>query len=305
MQRWKTTTVLSALALSILALLAVAACGPAANGDAATDSASNGDDDYAERMATEHAGDAPTPGFAAEAAAAGEDDASVETSRVTYATVGGQPVEGYLARPAGVENPPGIVVIHEWWGLNDNIETMARMFAHQGYAALAVDLYGGHSADTAAGARELMSAVDEAAAKDNLRQAYAYLDEEVGAPRIGVIGWCFGGGWSLQTALMLPGELDAAVIYYGRLVTDEDELAKLDTPILGIFGAEDQGIPVASVREFEAALEKLGKPASIHVYDGANHAFANPSGERYQPQAAKDAWQKTTAFFAEHLKGDA
>jgi len=290
MKRRKLTTTLLLAALLMTGLLAVAACGPAATGDDATAAADagSGNDDYADRMSSEHAGDSPSPGFAAEVAAAAEDDAAVETSRVT--------------RPAGVEGAPGVIVIQEWWGLNDNIETMARMFAHQGYAALAVDLYGGQSADSAQRARELMSAVDETAAKDNLRQAYGYLKDELGAPRIGVIGWCFGGGWSLQTALLLPGELDAAVIYYGRLETDESVLAKLDTPILGIFGAEDQGIPVATVRQFEAALKKLGKPASIHVYEGANHAFANPSGERYQPQAARDAWQKTTAFFAEHLK---
>jgi len=282
--------------LAILLLLAL----PFAAGCSA-DGAENGDDDYADRMAAEHADDSPSPGFAAE----GEGEtADVESERVAYAEIGGKAVEGYLARPAGgAEGAPGVIVIHEWWGLNDNVETMARMLAQQGYQALAVDLYDGESADSAQGARALMSAVDAEAAKENLRQAHAYLRQKRGAGRIGVIGWCFGGGWSLQTALLLGDDLDAAVIYYGRLVTDEAELVKIQAPILGLFGSEDGGIPVSSVHTFRAVLDELGKPAEIHVYEGANHAFANPSGERYEPEAAKDAWEKTTAFFAAHLKG--
>jgi carboxymethylenebutenolidase len=257
---------------------------------------------HTDRMAAEHEGDSPVPGAAADAEepAAGE----VTTESVAYATVGGKEVTGYLARPAGAPTGnPGIIVIHEWWGLNDNVETMARMLAHKGYAALAVDLYGNESAENPEGARALMQQVmdDPAPANDNLRQAHAYLTETLGAPSTGVIGWCFGGGWSLQTALMIP-ELDAAVMYYGRVVTDPEELKTLEAPLLGLFGGEDQGIPVAGVREMEAALETLGKDTAIVVYPGAGHAFANPSGTRYQPEAAKDAWEKTTAFFAEHLE---
>jgi len=271
---------------AVVVLPLVAACSP-------------GGDSYTDRMAAEHAGDSPEPA----AAAAGEPSSDVVGEQVVYATVDGSEVTGYLARPEGAaEGVPGLIVIHEWWGLNDNVETMARRFADLGYAALAVDLYGGETADDPDGARALMqSVIDEPGpAEDNLRQAYAYLGERLGAPSIGVVGWCFGGGWSLQSALMLP-ELDAAVIYYGRLVTDRDQLATLDTPILGLFGAEDQGIPVDQVREFEAALAELGKPHTIEIYDGAGHAFANPSGTRYQPQAAEDAWEKTKAFLAEHL----
>ena len=134
-----------------------------------------------------------------------------------------------------------------------------------------------------------------------MRQALAYLREELGAEKVGVIGWCFGGGWSLATALNEPGGIDAAVVYYGRLVTTEEELAPLASPVLGIFGALDRGIPLETVREFEAALDSLGKEASIHVYDDADHAFANPSGTRYQAEAAEDAWAKTVAFLARHL----
>jgi carboxymethylenebutenolidase len=178
---------------------------------------------------------------------------------------------------------------------------MARLFAHHGYVALAVDLYG-ESADSPERARELMGNVDEAQAEENLRQAYRYLAEQHNAPRVGVVGWCFGGGWSLRTALALPGQIDAAVIYYGRLIQERDRLAMLDMPILGIFGAEDEGIPVDGVRQFESTLEELGKDVDIQVYEGAGHAFANPSGERYQPEAARDAWQRTLDFLERTLK---
>jgi carboxymethylenebutenolidase len=144
---------------------------------------------------------------------------------------------------------------------------------------------------------------DSAPLEENLRQAHAYLEGTLGAPRVGTIGWCFGGGWSLATALLLPDKIDATVIYYGRLVTDPEKLRPLAMPILGHFGSLDQGIPVAGVRAFEKALKDLGKEVEIHVYEGADHAFANPSGGRYQAEAATDAWGKTVAFFARHLAG--
>jgi carboxymethylenebutenolidase len=143
----------------------------------------------------------------------------------------------------------------------------------------------------------------EAQLEENLRQARAFLIDDLHATEIGVIGWCFGGGWSLRTALLLPDGIDATVIYYGRIVTDREELAALRSPVLGIFGAEDRGIPVEDVREFERVLHELEKPAKIHVYEGAAHAFANPSGTRYDPGAAEDAWNRTLAFLARHLKG--
>jgi len=307
------------LAASLLLVLGLAACAPGGDDDAAVDDTAvddtavddsaageaAGDDDYADRMAEQHAGEQPLPAFAGDQGRYA--DVAVTTEEVTYSTAGGNQVSGYLALPEGARESgdvplPGLIVIHEWWGLNDNVETMARLFAHHGYAALAVDLYGGQAADSAEAARELMSGVQEEAATDNLNDAYQYLTEEIGTPTVGVIGWCFGGGWSLNAALAMPDQLDAAVIYYGRLVEDRERLDRLDMPLLGIFGGEDQGIPVDGVRQFESTLEELGKDAEIHVYEGAGHAFANPSGERYQPEAAKDAWEKTIAFLDAELK---
>ena len=253
-----------------------------------------------DRMAQEHEHDKPV----ATQAATQEPAQPVDAEEVTYGEVGGKPVHGYLARPKAARGAlPGVIVIHEWWGLNDNIRAMTRRLAGEGYQALAVDLYGGEKADNPDAAMKLVNAVmqNRAAAEENLRRAVAYLESK-GAPKIGVIGWCFGGGWSLATALLAPDKIDATVIYYGHLETDPAKLATIKSPILGLFGAEDKSIPVASVREFEGALKKLGKPVEIKIYDGAGHAFANPSGGNYRPEAAKDAWQRTTAFFTRHLQ---
>jgi carboxymethylenebutenolidase len=255
------------------------------------------------RMAQEHQHDKPVP----TQAAMEEPKQPVNAEEVTYGEVGGKPVRGYLAKPKNAQGAlPGIIVIHEWWGLNDNIRAMTRRLAGEGYQALAVDLYGGEKADNPDAAMKLVQATmqNRPAGEENLRQAAAYLERQ-GAPKLGVIGWCFGGGWSLGTALLLPDKIDATVIYYGHLETDKAKLATLKSPIIGFFGEKDQSIPVASVREFEKSLKELGKPVEVHVYPGANHAFANASGGNYNPEAAKDAWERTRAFLARYLKGEA
>jgi carboxymethylenebutenolidase len=213
------------------------------------------------------------------------------------------PGTGYLAVPPD-EVKGGLVVIHEWWGLNDNIREMSNRLAAEGYLALAVDLYEGAIAAEPGEARELMSALmdDPERIEAHLRAAYEWLREDGEAATVGSIGWCLGGALSLRLAMMLPEELDAAVIYYGRVVTEAERLAPLMMPILGIFGGQDRGIPVESVREFEALLDTLGKTAEIVVYEDAEHAFANPSGTRYAPEAAEDAWRRTLAFLDEHLE---
>lgn len=257
--------------------------------------------DYSQQMLQSHLGDRPV----ASSAIAQAPTVPVTAERVTYATVNGKPMTGYLARPTNSTAPlPGIIVIHEWWGLNKNIEQMTERLAGEGYTALAVDLYGGPVAQTPEEARALTQAAGATPhlLEDNLKQAYQYLETQQNSPKIASLGWCFGGSWSLKTALLLPTELDAAVIYYGgQLVTERDRLSSLEMPILGIFGALDQNPSVETVRTFETTLNELGKPAEIYVYDGADHAFANPSGTRYNAQAAEDAWEKTTAFLSRHL----
>ena len=251
-------------------------------------------DEFADRMAVEHRDDAPVANPMSQA----EPAADVVAGEVQYATVDGQPVTGYLARFEEGTGGPALIVIHEWWGLNDNIRAMTRRLAGEGYTALAVDLYGGQVAEDRDTAYSLMKAANANAsvAEDNLQQAHRYLREELDASAVASIGWCFGGAWSLNTALLMPDTLDAAVIYYGHLSTDPERLATLQMPILGLFGAEDQGIPLDSVEAFRSSLESLGKDATIVVYPGADHAFANPSGHNYQPEAAEAAWRETVSF---------
>jgi len=279
------------LALGLAA--AVWSCGgPPRDADASDGGA------YTDRLEAEHAGDAPE----ASPAATAQPRRPVTGSEVTYGEAGGTGLKGYLATPEGApDSIPGLIVIHEWWGLNDNIRSMARQLAGEGYAALAVDLYGGEVAETPDRAGQLARSVDEDRARANLRAAYRFLEDR-GAARIGSIGWCFGGGWSLQTALLFPDSLDATVIYYGHLVTDPDRLAGLEVPIQGHFGAEDGSIPVDDVRLFGSVLDSLGVAGRMYVYEGAGHAFANPSGTRYVKAAADTAWGRTLAFLREHLE---
>ena len=274
--------------LLLAASLLIAACG------------SDSDEAYPDVMREQHDGDTSSASGATDGAAS----LDVTMEEVAYATIGGEAVTGTLVRPANMDGPlPGVIVIHEWWGLNDNVRDMARRLADQGYAALAVDLYGGEVADTPDAAMALMQSAmgREADLTDNVRQAYAYLSDQQNAPAVGSIGWCFGGMWSLRTALALPQDLDASVIYYGRPVTDAAELAPLTMPVLALFGEADSSIPMETVRAFESALGEAGVASEVIAYPGADHAFANPSGQNYQAAAAEDAWDRTTAFFAEHL----
>ena len=229
------------------------------------------DGTYSDDMAEQHADDSPEA-----TAAAREPMIPVTASTVPYATTdAGDPITGYIAAPErpdsilkargfdpATDSLPGLIVIHEWWGLNDNIRAMTRRLAGEGYRALAVDLYRGSTADTPEGARELMQVAmkDQASLLANLRAAGTFLREETGAPRVGVIGWCFGGGMALNAALDQPESLDALVMYYGRVRdAEEAELAALQMPVMGHFG------------------------------------------ESYNAEAAAEAWDRTTRFLQQHL----
>lgn len=227
---------------------------------------------------------------------------AAEGTVVRYAS-GDERVEGYLVTPAGTGPFPAVVVIHEWWGLNEQVKGEARRLAAEGYVALAVDLYRGRVTADREEAHELARGLPDDRARRDLVAAFDYLAgrREVRADRIGSIGWCMGGGFSLALAVAQP-RLAASVIYYGRLVTDEGTLQQIRAPVLGLFGEADRGIPVASVRAFEGSMQKLGKVIEVHVYPGAGHAFANAESRSYQPAAAEDAGAKTVAFLARHLK---
>lgn len=254
------------------------------------------------RIAAAHADDKPV----ATPAATTEPVQRVNSREAVYTRVDGKNVTGWLAWPADRETSglPGLIVIHEWWGLNDNIRQTAERLAAEGYVALAVDLYRGESGATPKDAMRLMQALnaDVSAGRENLAAAYEYLRDVTGAEKIGSVGWCLGGRWSLQAALRMPEQLDATVIYYGGVTDDKAQLATLQMPILGLFAGTDPIVPPDTVIAFRDALAELGKDADIHIYEGAKHAFSNPSGMAYDAAAAEDAWEKTTAFLARHLK---
>jgi carboxymethylenebutenolidase len=201
---------------------------------------------------------------------------------------------------------PAVVMIHEWWGLNDNIKEMADELAGEGYVVLGADLYNGEVATDPNRARELSSSVGEnpQQAITNLQSAVQYLASlpNVNSSRIAGLGWCFGGGQSLQLALNSEQHpLAATVIYYGNLVNDTSELSKIKWPVLGIFGEQDNSIPVDSVRAFGRGLNETGITNEIYIYPGVGHAFANPSGDNYAPQETADAWQKTLKFLDKYV----
>jgi carboxymethylenebutenolidase len=201
---------------------------------------------------------------------------------------------------------PAVVMIHEWWGLNDNIKDMANELASDGYVVLAADLYNGEVATDPNRANELVSSVRENPEQSisNLQSAVQYLASlpNVNSSRIASIGWCFGGGQSLQLALNSEEHpLAATIIYYGQLVNDTNEISKIKWPVLGVFGDQDQSISVDSVKAFERGLNETGVTNEIYIYPGVGHAFANPSGDNYAPAETADAWQKTLVFLKKYV----
>ena len=233
---------------------------------------------------------------------------SLHNNSVNY--YGNNNSTGYIVYPELANNTqqqlPAVIMIHEWWGLNEDIKNQADILAREGYVVLAVDLYQGEVATTSDRSRELSSSVrnNPASAIDNLKSAVNYVKslQIVDGNRIASLGWCFGGDWSLQLALNSSEDpLAATIVYYGRPVTDAASLSNIHWPILGIFGAQDQAIPVESVKQFAAALNASGITNDIYLYEGVGHAFANPSGDNYAPKETADAWQKTIGFLKRYL----
>ena len=226
--------------------------------------------------------------------------AAATTESVSITTKGGKQVTATIALP-DAENAPAILLIHEWWGLNDQIKSVAAEFANQGYIALAVDLYDGDVATEPDAARSLMQSVDGAVATDTLVSWVDYLrNHSASNGKVGTVGWCFGGGWSLNTSLATA--VDATVIYYGNVKKEANDLAALNSPVLGHFATKDGWINQEMVDGFEQAMQSAGKAdaMTVHWYE-ADHAFANPTSARYDAEDAALSWERTTAFFKQHL----
>jgi carboxymethylenebutenolidase len=228
---------------------------------------------------------------------------AADSKSVPYKS-GDETVQGVLYTPVGKGPFPAIIVIHEWWGLNDWVKEQASKLADQGYEALAIDLYRGKVATTPDMAHEIMRGVPEDRAKRDLHAAFVFLQSQpnVRKDRIGAIGWCMGGGYSLDVALQEP-TLAAEVINYGHLATDPEALKKINAPVLGSFGGQDRGITPDDVHKFEAAMRQQGKQIDVKVYDDAGHAFENPNNkDGYRAADAADAWKRTLDFLAANLK---
>ncbi|WP_447977285.1 dienelactone hydrolase family protein [Candidatus Nitrospira bockiana] len=218
----------------------------------------------------------------------------------------GVTVRAYAVAPAVKERRPAIIIVQEWWGLNDHIKDIARRYAKEGYVAIAPDLYsrlGNRVTTDANEAGKLMNTLQQQDGLKDLQATIAYLKTtpEVDPARIGVTGFCMGGSY----ALMLPcttGEIKAAVPFYGQVPNPDTPLQKLACPILYIYGEEDGWITKADVQRLAAALKKYGKSGEIKTYPGASHAFFNDTRkEVYKPAEAKDAWTRAVAFFKQHL----
>jgi carboxymethylenebutenolidase len=222
---------------------------------------------------------------------------------ITFASAPGKG-SGYLSVPSTRGKHPGIIVIQEWWGVNDWIKEQADRFAAQGYVALAPDLYRGKVANDQNLAHELMRGMPDDRAMNDLKGAFNEIAtrRDVDPHKIAIIGWCMGGGWALKLATKEP-RAAALVMNYGQLITDAAVVVNLHPALMGNFGANDRGIPPEDVRTFEKTLKDTGHDVDIKIYEGAGHAFMNPNNkDGYVPAAAADAQARIDAFLAKHLR---
>ena len=222
------------------------------------------------------------------------------TATSTTFTAEGKSADGYLAQPVGVESAPALILIQEWWGLNEHIEDIARRYAREGFIVAAVDLYDGKVTRDAGEAGKLMSSLDPQQALAKLGTALAYLRNQPNVSAVGVTGFCMGGVYTLLVACNY--QVDAAAPFYG-LPEDLSVIEKLSCPVLFIGAERDQWITVEKMNRLDAALKQYGKQGEVKIYAGADHAFFNDTRpEVYSADDAADAWQSVLSFLAKHLR---
>ncbi len=223
------------------------------------------------------------------------------TERVTYPDRDGEELMGYLARLAEGTPAPAVVVIQEWWGLDEHIEDVTRRFADEGYVALAPDLYHGAVATEPDEARKLVMELDMEEAVVEIQQAIEFLlgQDYVTGEQVGLVGYCMGGGLVLQT-VVASDRVGAAVPYYGTLLSPE-EAAQVQAPVQAHYGTEDRFDLDALQEMVQIIEEEAGHPSEAYIYEGAPHAFFNDTADSYRPEAAEEAWQRTLDWFETHL----
>ncbi|MCL6647456.1 MAG: dienelactone hydrolase family protein [Chloroflexi bacterium] len=222
----------------------------------------------------------------------------IQQGMVEFAANGGQ-ASGYLARPAGEGRWRGVVVVQEWWGLEEHIKEVARRFAAEGFVALAPDLYHGRIAAEPDEARKLRMLLEEQTALAELRGAVDYLRALPEVTGVGIVGFCMGGWLAFLAATRIPS-LAAAVVFYGR-APEPSDLANLRVPVLALYAEDDPAI-TPHVPQVSATLAAAGIPFTYHIYPGTRHAFFNDTRPTtYHPAAAADAWRWTLRFFRQHI----
>ncbi len=250
---------------------------------------------------------APAVGPAINAPAAGPaTERPVDAETLPYADVNERLVYGYFAFPSDMVEPlPALVLVHDWWGLDEEMHAAANRIAAAGYIVLAVDLYSGETITAPGAAREKAIAVVEnpKAIEENIRQALDFV-EVAGAPAIGIAGWGFGGAYALDAALAFPDRIDAVVVFYGQVPSESDRLATLGSPVLGLFGDKDTTVTPKAALAFAAATNRIGKPAEVEIYPDAGHGFADPRRRQYDPSVAARAWTRMLEFLSTALVAD-
>ena len=209
----------------------------------------------------------------------------------------GSTADGYLARPASGRGP-GVIVIQEWWGLNDNIKQIADRFAGEGFAALAPDLYHGKLTAEPDEAQKLMMSFNMQQAAKDMAGSHDFLKgHEACTGKVGSVGFCMGGGLSLTLATIRP--IDACVDYYGA---SEPDVSKLKGPVLIHCAENDNWVSPEVAKRIADRIREAGKQVELHVYPGTEHAFFNDTRpEVYNEAAARQSWDRTLAFYRQHL----
>jgi carboxymethylenebutenolidase len=223
------------------------------------------------------------------------------TTHVTFKSKSGKDASGALAEPSGSGKAPSIVLIQEFWGLNDHVKSMVERFAKEGFLVVAPDLYHGKVTKDAGEAGKLMGELDTLQAVDEIAGAVAFLKEHPrGNGKVGVTGFCLGGALSLAAACHVPG-LSAVVSFYGVPPAEKVDYTKVTAPIQAHVAKKDQWVTPAKAEEIKKQLDAQNKPMEVHVYD-ADHAFVNDTRpEVYSPDNAKLALERAYAFFKKHL----
>jgi len=231
----------------------------------------------------------------------------VVVESLPYAEIDEELVYGHFAIPADMVDPlPAVLVVHDWWGLNEDVRVLSEQLAGAGYIVLAADLFAGQTAASVSAARDLeISAVERPDdVRDNLRQAIDFIRVSSGAPTLAIVGFGFGGGWALKTAIEHSRDLSAVVSFYGQVITREEDLTGADVPFLGFFLESDRAVPADSVGEFEALMQSMSRDTEVQILADGRRGFIDRSSGNYDAALADRTWTRMLDFLETHTGAD-